>query len=106
MFRFLYKKTGTLDMRRIWLGQGGLSEETIWGDRMVEIRALRPRLVRLFLQEYFDLLPAPGQYHFDTLDRSVDLILKTGATPLMTIAFKPHVLFPKIDQDIVEPNDG
>ncbi len=99
------KKTGTLDMRRISLGQGGLSEETIWGDRMVEIRALRPRLVRLFLQEYFDLLPAPGQYHFDTLDRSVDLILKTGATPLMTIAFKPHVLFPKIDQDIVEPND-
>ena len=99
------EKAGALDMQRISLGQGGLSEESIWADRMVEIRALRPRLVRLFLQEYFDLLPAQGQYHFDTLDRSVDLILKTGATPLMTIAFKPRVLFPKVDQDIVEPND-
>ncbi len=26
---------------------------------------------------------APGQYRFDTLDRSVDLILKTGAQPIV-----------------------
>jgi hypothetical protein len=38
------------------------------------------------------------------LDESVDLILKTGAAPLMCITFKPRVLFPKIDQDIVEPS--
>ena len=31
----------------------------------------------------------------------MDLILKTGAKPLMTIAFKPKVLFPRVDQDIV-----
>ncbi len=98
-------KEGQLDIQRIALGQGGLSEETIWGDRMAEIRALRPHLIRLFLQEYFDLLPARRQYHFETLDRSIDLILKTGARPLMTIAFKPKVLFHTIDQDIVEPND-
>ena len=104
--RVSFQKTaGKLDIQRIALGQGGLSEETIWGDKMVEIRALRPRLIRLFLQEYFDLLPAAGQYHFDTLDRSVDLILQTGAKPLMTIAFKPRVLFPVVNQDIVEPND-
>src|SRR5437867_9463297 len=39
------------------------------------------------------------------MDESVDLILKTGAKPLMCIAFKPKVLFPKIDQKIVEPAD-
>jgi hypothetical protein len=94
-----------LDIQRIALGQGGLSEETIWGDRMAEVRTLRPQLIRLFTQEYFDLLPEDGRYHFDTLDQSVDLIRKTGATPLMTIAFKPKVLFPKVDQDIVTPND-
>src|SRR4029077_3371819 len=55
--------------------------------------------------EYFDLLPKRGQYHFETLDRSVDTILKTGAKPLMCICFKPRVLFPDINHDVVEPND-
>jgi len=41
-------------------GQGGLSKEPMWEDRLTEIRALRPRLIRLFIQEYFDLLPARG----------------------------------------------
>ncbi|HYW41890.1 MAG TPA: hypothetical protein VE959_03470 [Bryobacteraceae bacterium] len=97
--------TGPLDMGRMALGQGGLSEEPMWEDRAAEIRALRPKLVRLFIQEYFDLLPARGRYNFATLDRSVDLILKTGAKPLMNIDFKPPLLYPKIDQDVVEPND-
>src|ERR1017187_611825 len=71
--------TGPLDMSRMALGQGGLSEEPMWEERAAEIRALRPRLIRLFIQEYFDLLPARGRYNFARLDRSVDLILKTGA---------------------------
>jgi xylan 1,4-beta-xylosidase len=97
--------TGPLDMGRMALGQGGLSEEPMWENRAAEIRALHPKLVRLFIQEYFDLLPTRGRYNFATLDRSVDLILETGAKPLMNIDFKPRVLYPKIDQDIVEPND-
>jgi hypothetical protein len=96
-------RLGPLEIDRFALGQGGLSEEPMWADRAAEIRALRPRLIRLFIQEYFDLLPAPGRYHWKTLDESVDLILKTGAKPLMCIAFKPRVLYPKIDQDIVDP---
>lgn len=96
---------GPLDMGRMALGQGGLSEEPMWESRYAEIRALRPKLVRLFIQEYFNLLPARGKYNFATLDRSVDLILKTGAKPLMNIDFKPALLYPKIDQDTVEPND-
>lgn len=97
--------TGPLDMGRMALGQGGLSEDPMWESRAAEIRALRPKLIRLFIQEYFNLLPAKGKYNFATLDRSVDLILKTGAKPLMNIDFKPRVLFPTIDQDIVHPND-
>src|ERR1051326_6295321 len=97
-------KLGPLEMDRFALGQGGLSEEPMWADRAAEIRALRPRLISLFIQEYFDLLPAHGRYHWNTLDQSVDLILKTGAKPLMCIAFKPRVLYPKIDHDIVEPS--
>ncbi|HLH52101.1 MAG TPA: hypothetical protein VKY92_00580 [Verrucomicrobiae bacterium] len=94
---------GPMEMDRMCLGQGGLSEEPMWANRVAEIRALHPKLIRLFLQEYFDLLPKPHRLHFETLDRSVDTILATGAKPLMCICFKPRALFPSIDQDIVEP---
>ena len=102
---FLNERQGPLDIDRFALGQGGLSEEPMWDSRIAEIRALRPKIIRLFIQEYFNLLPERDQYHFDILDRSVDTILKTGAKPLMCICFKPKVLFPVVNQDIVEPND-
>jgi len=96
---------GQLEIQKMALGQGGLSDRPMWEDRITEIRSLKPAIIRLFIQEYFDLLPERGWYHFDTLDRSVDTILATGAKPLMCICFKPRVLFPQIDHDIVEPND-
>lgn len=101
----LAERLEPMHIERMALGQGGLSEEPMWDNRIAEIRALRPAVIRLFIQEYFDLLPAPGRYHFETLDRSVDTILATGAEPIMCICFKPKALFPVVDQDIVEPND-
>ena len=77
----LDRSQGPLDIDRIALGEGGLSADTIWEQREAEVRAVHPRLIRLFVQEYFDLLPASGRCHFDTLDKSVDLILRTGAPP-------------------------
>ena len=99
----LAEKLGPLQIDRMALGQGGLSEQPMWDDRLNEVRMLHPRMIRLFIQEYFDLMPAPGKYHWDTLDASVDLIGKTGATPLMNIDFKPKVLYPVIDEKIVDP---
>ncbi len=99
------KNLGPAEMSHISLGQGGLSPDPMWNNRVAEIRALHPHLIRLFVQEYFDLLPANGQYHFETLDPSVNKIVRAGAVPLMCITIKPKVLFPKIDQDIVDPND-
>ncbi|HET8546723.1 MAG TPA: hypothetical protein VFL57_01905 [Bryobacteraceae bacterium] len=66
------KSLGETRIERIALGQGGLSPDPMWDDRAREIRALRPAMMRLFVQEYFDLLPEKGRYHFTTLDRSVD----------------------------------
>jgi xylan 1,4-beta-xylosidase len=99
------ERLGPLNIDRMALGQGGLSEQPMWDDRVAEVRALKPRLIRLFIQEYFDLLPERGRFHFETLDRSVDTILRTGAEPLMCICFKPRALFPEINHDIVEPQD-
>jgi hypothetical protein len=99
------QRMGPLEIDRMALGQGGLSDEPMWEGRVAEVRALRPRAVRLFIQEYFHLLPARGRDHFETLDRSVETILKAGAKPLMCICFKPAALFPTVDQDRVEPDD-
>ncbi|HLH36080.1 MAG TPA: hypothetical protein VKX41_15525 [Alloacidobacterium sp.] len=97
------KDAGPMEMDHISLGQGGLSSEPMWHDRIAEVRAVHPHLIRLFVQEYFDLLPARGHYAFDTLDKSVDDIVQAGAIPLMTIAFKPKVLYPRVDQDVIDP---
>jgi hypothetical protein len=99
------ERLGPLHPDRLALGQGGLSPEPRWESRVSEIRALKPAVIRLFVQEYFDLLPERGRYHFETLDRSVDTILATGARPLLCICFKPRVLFSAINQDVVEPTD-
>jgi hypothetical protein len=101
----LGERLGPLEIDRMALGQGGLSDQPMWEGRIAEVRALRPRLIRLFIQEYFRLLPERGRDHFETLDRSVDTILQAGAKPLMCICFKPRVLFPAVDQDVVAPND-
>ena len=97
------KELGPMEIGRFGLGQGGLSDVPMWQDRIPEIRSLNPRLIRLFIQEYFDVYPKRGTYHWKTLDESVSTILKTGAQPLMCIAIKPKVLYPVINQDIVEP---
>ena len=94
-----------LNIDQIALGQGGLSAEPMWADRMPEIRSLHPRIIRLFVQEYFDVMPAAGQYNWRKLDAAVDLIRQTGASPLMTIAIKPKALFPTVDETITDPND-
>jgi hypothetical protein len=99
------KRLGPMEIDKVSLGQGGLSPDPMYDNRIAEIRALHPRLIRLFIQEYFDLLPEKGRYHWESLDRSVDLITATGASPLMCIAFKPKSLFPTVDHRIVEPND-
>jgi hypothetical protein len=102
---FFGEQVGPMEINHMALGQGGLSDEPMWADRIAEIRALHPKIIRLFIQEYFELLPESGHFHFESLDRSVDTILKTGAKPLMCICFKPALLFPKVDQDLVEPRD-
>jgi hypothetical protein len=97
------ERRGRLEIDRMALGQGGLSDEPMWDNRLVEVRSLKPRLIRLFVQEYFNLMPERRRYHFDSLDRSVGTILEAGAKPLLCLCFKPGVLFGPVDQNHVEP---
>ena len=96
---------GPLEIDRFALGQGGQCSDLILENRVAEIRALHPRLLRYALQEYFNPLPAAGEYNFEELDRHMDVLVRTGATPLLSINFKPWVLFPQIDDSILDPTD-
>lgn len=95
---------GSIDLTRYALGQGGLSDQPMFDSEVNQVRALHPQTIRLFVQEYFNLYPAHGKYHWTSLDKSIETILATGAKPLMCLCFKPKVLFPKIDDKIVRPN--
>ncbi len=99
------KNLGPMRMERMALGQGGLSEEPMLAARKKEIRALKPSIIRLFVSEYYEVLPQKGKYNFKTLDSMVNDILATGAKPFMALCLKPKLFFPKIDHEIVEPND-
>ena len=94
---------GEIDLTRYALGQGGVSEKPMIDAHIDQLARLHPRTIRLFVQEYFDLYPKSARYHWDTLDDSIEAILATGARPLLCLCFKPRVLFPKIDQDVVHP---
>ncbi|MCE5270980.1 hypothetical protein LLH00_06810 [bacterium] len=96
---------GRIDLTPYSLGQGGLSHEPMFDAHLAEVTALRPKMIRLFVQEYFHLNPAPGQYHWETLDRSIENIRATGAEPLLSLCFKPGTLYPKVDPEIVHPTD-
>lgn len=95
---------GSIDLTRYALGQGGLSDQPMFDSEVDQVRQLHPKTIRLFVQEYFNLYPARGKYHWTTLDKSIETILATGAKPLMCLCFKPKVFFPKIDDKIVQPN--
>ncbi|MHC4713413.1 MAG: GH39 family glycosyl hydrolase [Planctomycetota bacterium] len=92
-------------LERYGLGQGGQSDEPMLETHIDALKWLRPAVIRLFVQEYYDVYPDHGTFHWETLDRAVANIVHTGAKPLMCLCIKPPVLFPEIDQDKVHPTD-
>jgi len=88
-----------MEIGRFALGQGGRSDRPIFDQQVDAVRSLHVKLIRLFVQEYFDVYPKPGTYNWETLDKAIDTILETGAKPLLSICIKPRLLYPVIDQD-------
>jgi xylan 1,4-beta-xylosidase len=96
---------GTLDRWRHSIGQGGVNSLPL-SERMIHgIRKLQPRLLRIFLQEYFNVYPDHGVFNWDKLDAYMDSFAATGAKVLATINLKPPVFFHQINHDFWRPND-
>jgi hypothetical protein len=96
---------GTWEMTRFALGQGGLQSDAMLAPHVKELKALRPRTIRLFLDEYYRVYPDHGRYDFTRLDRELRAVCDAGARPVLAITVKPPVLYPKVDHAIVHPTD-
>jgi xylan 1,4-beta-xylosidase len=96
--------SGEIDLTKYSLGQGGISPNPMIDAHIPQLQILHPRTIRFFIQEFYNLYPAKGKYNWNTLDKTLDAIVATGAHPIPDITFKPPVLFPKVDQTIVHPS--
>ena len=94
---------GEIDIRLHALGQGGIDEQPLTPEVIEKLRHLGPRLVRLFIQEYYNVYPDHNVYDWTKLDKAVEAITETGAKLLMCICIKPKVLYPVINQQITRP---
>jgi hypothetical protein len=93
----------TVDMARYGLGQGGFTDQPMLAPHVDDLRQLEPKVIRLFVQEYYDLMPAKGKCNWKKLDRELESIVATGAKPMLCLCMKPRALFPTLDQTIVHP---
>ena len=87
------------------IGHGGINRYPLPPRVQRGLAALRPRLVRTFIQEYFNVYPEPGVYDWSLLDPYMDSLAASGGKVVACICIKPPVLYPQIDQRIIMPND-
>jgi len=97
--------TGRFEAWRNTIGHGAVNSLPLPEKVIQGTSKLRPRLMRVFLQEYFNIYPNHGIFNWDKLDAYMDSFARTGTKLLATINFKPLVLFPEINQDIWRPNN-
>ena len=97
--------TGAFQSWRHTIGHGGVNSLPL-PDKVIQgARKLQPRLLRVFLQEYFDIYPDHGVFNWTKLDAYLESFASTGAHVLATVNLKPPVLFPELNQDAWRPND-
>ncbi len=88
------------------LGHGGVNWLPL-PDRVVEgVRRLAPRLIRIFIQEFFQVYGGFGRFDWSRLDPYMDALAATGAKVVAAITIKPEALYPEIDQSVWRPRDA
>jgi len=99
------KDAGPLDMRYHSMGIGGISSLPPSAKIVDKMALLKPRFIRIFLQEYFYIYPKHGVYDWSRLDPYMDAVHAMGGDIMASICIKPKVLYPELDESIWMPND-
>jgi hypothetical protein len=96
---------GPLENWRHSVGHGGINHLPLPDHVAQGTRRLAPRLVRIFIQEFFRIYPEHGRFDWSRLDPYMEALARTGAKIVAAICIKPPPLYPKIDHSIWMPND-
>jgi hypothetical protein len=97
--------TTPLELWRHALGHGGINALPL-PDKVIDgTSKLHPRLVRVFIQEFFNVYPEHDRYDWKRLDPYMDALSRTGAKVVAAITIKPRPLYPTIDQSVWRPSD-
>jgi xylan 1,4-beta-xylosidase len=96
---------GPLEAWRHGAGHGGINSRPLPDPVIRGLAKLRPRLTRIFIQQFFDIYPERGRFDWSRLDPYMDALTKTGAKVVAAITLKPKPLFPAVDQEVWRPND-
>lgn len=96
---------GAYEWWRHTIGHGGINSHPLPA-RVIEGAAkLKPRLIRTFIQQYFEIYPDHDQFDWTLLDPYMESLAATGGKVVAAITIKPQVLFPHINQYDVMPNN-
>jgi hypothetical protein len=99
------ERLGALEWWRHALSHGGINRLPL-PERVVEgLAKLKPRLIRIFVQEHFNVYPERGRFDWSLMDPFMDALAGTGAKVVAAITIKPKVLYPKVDHSIWRPTD-
>ncbi len=96
---------GPLELWRHGVGHGGVNSEPLPEQVVAGAAKLQPRLIRIFIQEFFQVYPEHDKFDWSRLDPYLDSFARTGAKVVAAITIKPKPLFPKIDPNIWRPTD-
>lgn len=96
---------GNYEWWRHTLGHGGINSHPLPVQVIKGIAKLKPRLIRIFIQEFFNIYPDHGQFDWSRLDPYMESLAATGAKIVASLTIKPNVLFPVIDHQNIKPNN-
>jgi xylan 1,4-beta-xylosidase len=99
------ERLGPFEWWRHALSHGGINTKPL-PERVVRgLAKLRPRLIRVFIQEHFRVYPERGRFDWSLLDPYMRALTATGAQVVAAITIKPKVLYPTVDHTIWRPTD-
>ena len=99
------KDAGMLDLRYHSLGIGGVHSMPPPKPVVEGTAKLKPRFIRIFLQEFFYVYPNHGVYDWAKMDAYMDAVHAMGGDIMASICLKPNALYPVVDETIWKPNN-
>ena len=99
------KQIGPVDMRYHSHGIGGVHSMPAPKSIIEATAALKPRIIRIFLQEFLYPYPDHGVFDWSKMDAYMGAVNAMGADIMASICIKPNALYPVIDERIWMPND-